>query len=121
MKTYYYGRDINSGKIVEFEKPVEGVAGDMCICLNEDGGWHVVKLEDDIKVDDNTFLQITEAVEFCEGAAALCKKKEKKEDLEKKMDEYIADMDREALYAVVAAYDKEDFGKVWEEYVKLDN
>ena len=93
MKTYYYGRDINSSKIVEFEKPVEGVAGDMCICHNEDGRWHVVKLEDNIKVDDNTFLQITEVVEFCEGASAK----------EKKMDEYIADMDKQALYAVVAA------------------
>ena len=76
MRTYYYGRDINSGKIVEFEKPVEGVVGDMCICLNEDREWHVVKLEDDIRVDDNTFLQITEVVGFCEGAAALCKKKD---------------------------------------------
>ena len=76
MKTYYYGRDINSGKIVEFEKPVEGVVGDMCICLNEDSEWHVVKLEDDIRVDDNTFLKITEVVGFCEGAAALGKKKD---------------------------------------------
>lgn len=120
MKTYYYGRDINSGKVVEFEKPVEGSAGDMCICYNENGGWHVVKLEDDIRVDDNTFLQITEVVEFCEGAAALCKKNEKKMDLEKKMDEYIADMDRQALWIALAAQD-EEFKKVWNEYVKLDN
>lgn len=120
MRTYYYGRDINSGKIVEFEKPVEGVVGDMCICLNEDGGWHVVKLEDDIRVDDNTFLQITEVIEFCEGAAALCKKKEKKMDLEKQMDEYIADMDRQALWIALAAQD-EEFKKVWDKYVKLDS
>lgn len=116
MKTYYYGKDINSGKVVEFEKPVEGVAGDMCICLNEDGGWHVVKLEDDLYISKSDFLQITEVVEFCEGMAA----KEKKMDLEKKMDEYIADMDREALWTVLAAQD-EEFKKVWDEYVKLDN
>ena len=110
MKTYYYGRDINSGKVVEFEKPVEGTVGDMCICLNEDGRWHVVKLEDNIRVDDNTFLQITEVVEFCEEAAALCKKNDKK------MDEYIADMDRQALWIALAA-----FRLLWDEYVKLDN
>ena len=116
MKTYYYGRDINSGKIVEFEKPVEGVVGDMCICLNEDDRWHVVKLEDDLYISKNDFLQITRVAGLCEGMAV----KERKFELEKQMDEYIADMDRQALWTALAAQD-EEFKKVWDEYVKLDN
>lgn len=120
MKTYYYGEDINSGKMVEFEKPVEGVVGDVCICFNEDGGWHVVKLEDDLYISKNDFLQITRFAGLCEGATALCKKKERKAELEKQMDWYIEDMDREALWTALAAQD-EEFKKVWDEYVKLDN
>lgn len=120
MKTYYYGRDINSGKVVEFEKPVEGSAGDMCICYNENGGWHVVKLEDDLYISKSDFLQITEVVEFCEGASVFYKKKERKAELEKQMDWYIEDMDRQALWTALAAQD-EEFKKVWDEYVKLDN
>lgn len=116
MRTYYYGRDINSGKVVEFEKPVEGTAGDMCICLNEDDRWHVVKLENDLYISKNDFLQITRFAGLCEGMAA----QERKFELEKKMNEYLEDMDRQALGTALAAYD-EEFKKVWDEYVKLDS